>query len=196
MKKNTIYALLALMVVGIVAAAGSVSAFGFGRDTDNREQMDLMLESGDYDSWKEYKESEITEDNFNQRVERHQNRENHRAQRDDMRNAVDSGDYEDYVTAINTMENLPEDFVVMSEDDFNVLVQIHEAKQDGNFDLADDLIDESEIDFPMFGSREGQGRGNMQKGMNQGQNQNGNFVDSDNDGNCDNFGLNMGRGKR
>ena len=44
---------------------------------------------------------------------------------------------------------------------------------------------------------QGQGmKGQGMKGQFQGSNNGGYFVDADSDGNCDNIGLNMGRGKR
>jgi len=80
MKKATIFGLLALMVVGLVATAGLVSAYrgdysvkGPDCDEERHEAMEQAFESNDYDAWYALMTEDgrhprvvdvVTEDNF------------------------------------------------------------------------------------------------------------------------------------
>ncbi len=92
MKKTTIFGLLALMVVGLVAAAGLVSAYrgdytikGPDCDEERHEAMENAFESNDYSAWKELMTENgkhprvvdvVTEDNFETFVKAHEAGEN------------------------------------------------------------------------------------------------------------------------
>jgi len=120
-KKVTIAALLVFSLLG----AGFVSAFpmGFGgffnKDltaeelqtlTEERQQMTQAIENGDYATWKalmEYRldrmKAELTEENFNLLVERHNQMEERNQLREQIRDALQNGDYE---TAAQLREQL------------------------------------------------------------------------------------------
>ncbi len=86
MKTSYVLGIVAIAVVALLAvnfvAAGS---FGFGKQNtapsqENREAMRTAIENKDYSAWKTLMEQrvqqmgdEITEENFNQMVEMHQN---------------------------------------------------------------------------------------------------------------------------
>ena len=152
-KKKTIFALLGLLLVGVVAA-GTASAFGFGvGSTEDREQIRTAIENNDFESWKGAMQGMINEENFNSMVERHQNRMQHRENMDAVRDAIDSGSYDDYLDAIADLENEPR-FAVDSEEEFDLLVEMHEARQNQDFDTAKEIADELGFEF---GPRQGKG---------------------------------------
>ncbi|MBN2368175.1 hypothetical protein JXC34_04075 [Candidatus Woesearchaeota archaeon] len=161
MKQKTIIALLALVVVGIVAAAGaSAFGFGFGQDQEARDVIRDAIDNNDFDAWKSAVSTALTEENFNQLVEIHQNMGQNRAQfrkqGDEMRDAIEAGDYDAYLEALGNMDTLPPGLETLTEEDFDLLVQIHEARQDGDYETAEELSDELGFDCPMAG---GFGRG-------------------------------------
>ena len=120
-QKVTIAALLVFSVIG----AGFVSAFpmGFGgffnKDltaeelealTEERQQMTQAIENNDYTTWKTLMEerldrmkAELTEENFNLLVERHNQMEERNQLREQIREALQNGDYE---TAVQLREQL------------------------------------------------------------------------------------------
>ena len=120
-KKVTIAALFIFSILG----AGFVSAFpmGFGgffnKDltaeelealTEERQQMTEAIESGDYSTWKtlmeqriEKMKAELTEENFNLLVERHSQMKERNQLREQIRDALQNGDYE---TATQLREQL------------------------------------------------------------------------------------------
>ncbi|MBS3143774.1 hypothetical protein J4446_02785 [Candidatus Woesearchaeota archaeon] len=96
---------LAVFAIAMVAlvGVGMVSAFGFGNgmkglsDNDGaqmQEQMEAVnsaIENNDFEAWKSLMESQLTEENFNQMVERHNEMKEFREQ---METAKESGDFE------------------------------------------------------------------------------------------------------
>ena len=147
--------------VGIVAAAGA-SAFGLGfwQSTEDRTAIQDAIANNDFTAWKTAVTATLTEDNFNKMVERHNNMVQRRENMDEMRTAIDAGDYDSYIEAVGNMDNLPDDFQPLSEEDFNLLVQIHEARQSGDYETAQQLRDQ--LSNPMIG---GFGRGMMGEGF-------------------------------
>lgn len=101
------FSIIALLGFSLVAAF----PFGFGKgmnaDLTEEEQEEAQafhdelqkaIEDKDFTAWKDLMQSQLTEDNFNLLVERHQNMETNRAENEQMRNqiqgAMQSGDYE------------------------------------------------------------------------------------------------------
>ncbi|MBT4824376.1 hypothetical protein HN695_07170 [Candidatus Woesearchaeota archaeon] len=159
MNKTTMFGLLALMVVGLIASTSLVSAYKGdyitkGPDyTDERhEAMESAFESLDYDAWEQL----MTENGRYPRV-------------------VD----------------------VVTEDNFEIFVRAHEAGESGDYELATELRAELGLNNgngPKDGTGYGQG---MNQGKGQGKNmQQNNYVDADNDGECDNLGKRLGRGRK
>lgn len=178
------YGILALFIVGVVVTAGVASAFGgqmFGKDSETREEVKAALESGDYDAWIEAHNKEFTQEMFKEAQERHAEMEAHRESREAVRDAIDAEDYEAYTYAIEELDEEGK-FTVMDEQDFETLVELHKAKEAGDFDTVKELRDE--LDFKGFGNGLGfmngqcpeNGQGNERgHGMGQGQGMRGSF---------------------
>lgn len=116
MENRNILGVVALTVVALLAIS-SVSAFGFpgfgqGISDDQKQEMidnqDAVrnaVQNNDFDTWKSLMEeriakmqAEITEDNFNQLIAKHNEMQDLREQREDLRDqiqeAISSGDYD------------------------------------------------------------------------------------------------------
>ncbi|MFH1064787.1 MAG: hypothetical protein V1729_06910 [Candidatus Woesearchaeota archaeon] len=75
MRKSTMFGILAVLIIGIVGA-GLVNAFGYGQKSGRNGMMEndavtAAIEAGDYDAWKAAMIEGLTEDVFNDMVERH-----------------------------------------------------------------------------------------------------------------------------
>jgi hypothetical protein len=84
---------------------------------------------------------------------------------------------------------------VVTESNFEVFVRAHEAGENGNYELAAELRAELGLNNgngPKDGTGYGKGQGNGQGRQGKGMHQN-NFLDVDNDGNCDNLGSRQGK---
>jgi len=132
MKNKTIFGLFALAM--LVVSIGAVSAFRWG----NSEQVKQALDSKDFGSWKQAMSEQLTEENFNQMAERHGKMVERHAAKQEMREALEAGDFEAWKAAVENMPRKQE----VSEEDFNVMVQMHQARQDGDFDKAMELREE------------------------------------------------------
>lgn len=145
MKKISILSVLAVMV--LIFSIGAASAFRgnfFGMDPENREDMVNAIEAEDYDAWMAAKSDRMTEENFNERVAKHEARAEMRELREDKKLAIEAGDYEAFLVAA---ENWPMLSKIQNEDDFELLVQLHQAKQDGDFETVEELKEQ----LGMFG---------------------------------------------
>jgi len=123
----------------LVFSIGAVSAFGgrfLGMDTESREDMMNAIEAKDYDAWKEANSDRMTEENFNERVARHEARSEMRELREDKIQAIEAEDYEAFKIAA---ENWPMLSQIENEDDFGLLVQLHQAKMDGDDETVEEL---------------------------------------------------------
>ena len=123
----------------LVFSIGAASAFGgnfFGMDSESRENMVNAIESKDYDSWKEAKSDRLTEENFNEREERHEARSEMRELREDKIRAIEAGDYEAFKVAA---ENWPMLSKIQDEGDFEILSRLHQAKLDGDYETVEEL---------------------------------------------------------
>lgn len=123
----------------LVFSIGAVSAFGgkfIGMDPESREDMVNAIEAKDYNAWKAAKSDRLTEENFNERVARHEARSEMREHREDKIQAIEAGDYEAFKVAA---ENWPMLSNIQNEGDFELLVQLHQAKQDGDYETVEQL---------------------------------------------------------
>ena len=159
--KNTIFAVLTLFVIGIVVAT-SASAFGFGWMQEDKEDIRQAINNKDFDAWKDAIQSRLTEENFNEFVARHKSISECRESRDLIRDAIDNEDYEAYLDVISEIEDCPHEMPELTEDEFNILLQIHDARQEGDMETIHELMDQLDVDM-LFGN----GQGFMMKGMNQ-----------------------------
>lgn len=144
-------AILALLVV-LVASIGVVSAFG-GRllDEESKEAIKEALEAKDYEAWKEAVTATLTEEHFEKVVEMHGKRSEMREMKEAAKGALDEGNYEAWRESMEGFEKEPRILNKIDEGNFDTLVELHQAKQDGNKELAKELRDE-------LGIRKGRGR--------------------------------------
>ena len=137
--------MLALMVV--VASIGSISAFGgkfFGMDSESREKIAEAIETNDYNAWKEAMSAQLTEENFNMLVERHEAISEKRVRRAATEQALEEGDYEARKEAVGKRFITPAK--VFDEADSEILVQLHQARQDGDYEQIRNLTEQ--LGFP------------------------------------------------
>ena len=111
MKKITVgilaFSIIAILGVGLIAAF-PFGNLNFNKDLTEEEQAEAQafhdslqkaIEDGNFDEWKLLMESQLTEENFNFLVERHQEMEENRAEDNQIRNqihvAMQAGNYEE-----------------------------------------------------------------------------------------------------
>ena len=159
MNKTTV---ITAMVLGMIAVTGTAFAFNGGFGLENREAVMNAIENGDYEAWKAAMEKTLTEENFNQIMEIHQNREMERQNMEAMRQAMEDGDYEAWKAAMQNCERCNASEI--TEEQFNLMLQIHEARMNGDFETANQLSQELGINcvmFEGFGERKGWRMGPM-----------------------------------
>lgn len=124
MKKLTI-CLLSLMLVGLIVATGLVSAFGPRfMSEEHRLAIKQAIEDNDFETWKSTMIETLTQENFDKLAERHKTMSERRKLRDAVRQAIEEGNYEAYIEAV---ENLMGSYEVMNEDDFNAMIERYNA---------------------------------------------------------------------
>jgi len=160
-----LFGLFGLLLIGVLAA-GSVSAFGWRHD----EEATQALEDGDYDAWREARLSELTEENFETMRSQYADREEQRETMDAIKTALEAGDYDEWKDLIESLDDYPLDVETFTEEDFDILVQMHEARQSGDLETVEELADELGFETPFglgpFGSDEGFGRSQHGQGRN------------------------------
>lgn len=123
--------------------------------------------------------------------------------------AFTSGDYETWRYLMEDAPNQGRVLDVVTEDNFDIFVQAHNAALAGDDELAVELRAQLGLNNgvgPQDGTGYGKGQGNRQgrgngSGQGNGQNVNQNmqqsqYVDADGDGSCDNDASSLGQGKR
>jgi len=109
---------------------GIASAFfgaGFGNE-ENRLAIKQAIENNDFNAWKNAIIETLTQENFDKLVERYRTITERRELQDAVRQAIENRDYEAYKKAV---ENLIGSYKVMSEDDFNAMLQYYNATESG-----------------------------------------------------------------
>ena len=116
-----------------------------------------------------------------------------------MENAFETLNYDEWYDLMTENGKHPRVVDVVTESNFETFVQAHNAGKNGDLETASVLRAELGLNNgngPKDGTGFGKGQGNrMSQGKGQRMQQN-NFIDADNDGNCDNLGLKQGRGRR
>jgi hypothetical protein len=154
MNRRKVFGLLAIMV--IVASIGSVAAFGekfFGMDPESGNAIVSAIKANDFNAWKEAMSAQLTEDNFKKLVQRdqtmsqrHENMSEkqgtmfsgRQALNAEMNKAIKEGNYDAWKTAaVNSKSPLVSK--ITNKDEFNLLVQLYQAKQDGNYTEVKEL---------------------------------------------------------
>jgi len=122
MSKKTMYGIVALSTL-VLLAVGSITAFGFGKgammglsdeDQEEREafkaQLETAIENEDYEAWVDLMESQLTTEQFELIVERHEKMQEMDQIREQMRQAKEDGDTETFEELRNQLRELmPED---------------------------------------------------------------------------------------
>ncbi len=155
MNRKRIFGVLAIFIV--VASIGSVSAFGgkfFGMDPESRDNIVNAIKAKDYNAWKNAMSDLLTQENFNKIVEnqeamsqRHGNMSEKRgamssergAFNEQMNKAIKEGNYEAWKEAA---ANSPMISKINNEEDFKILIQLHQAKQDGDYAKVKELSEQ------------------------------------------------------
>ena len=123
-------------MTALVISIGATSAFGgylFGMDHERNEDIKNAIEANDYEAWKAAMSARLTEDNFNRLVERQEAMSERREQREAIMKAIESEDYEAFQVAAEDSSIFHR---IQDKDDFKMLVQLHQAKQDRDFDTV------------------------------------------------------------
>ena len=91
MEQKYVLGIVALAMVAILGV-GMVSAYGFGNgiSEEDKEALKTAMETGDYETWKEIKMSQVSEEKFEEMTSRHQERAEFRKA---IQEARESGDY-------------------------------------------------------------------------------------------------------
>lgn len=119
--------ILALIIVGILGSAGIAAAFGAGFiTTEQRSAIKQAIENNDYDAWRNAVIATLTPENFNKLVERYKIMSERRELQNAIKQAIKEGNYTAYKEAA---EKLISTYRVMSEEEFNALVEHYKAAQ-------------------------------------------------------------------
>ncbi len=154
MNKPTMLVAAGLLMIGLVASAGIVSAFG-GRYggcgfSDAREAIRQAVENNDYDAWKDAMSGTMTEEKFREIVERHdarsERRESMNERRDGVEQALETGDYNAWKSAIGNFERTPRIADKVTEENFGTFVKLHEARQNRDYETVKELREELGFD--------------------------------------------------
>ena len=126
MKRTTAYTyILALMIAGVLASVGIASAFGGGfANEKQRSAIKKAIEENNFEAWKTAMTEILTQENFNKLVERNKAMAERRNLQNAVKQAIADGDYNAYKQAF---ENLKGSMQVMSENDFNAMVERYKA---------------------------------------------------------------------
>jgi DNA-binding transcriptional regulator YbjK len=154
MNRKRVSGVLAIFIV--VASIATVSAFQgkfSGMDTAARGEMLNAIKANDFSAWKEAMSAQLTEDNFNKLVQnyqtmsqRHENMSEkqgtmfsgRQALNAEMNKAIKDGNYSAWQTAaVNSKSPLVSK--ISNQDEFDLLVQLYQAKQDGNHTKVKEL---------------------------------------------------------
>ncbi len=139
MNNKTILGILAILIV--VVTIGSVSAFGgkfFGMNPETQNNIANAIKTNNYTAWKDAMSAQLTQENFNKLVQRmqtmsqrHGNMSEKLALNQEMNQAIKDGNYNAWKTAAQKA-NSSMISKIDTQDKFNTLVQLYQAKQDGN----------------------------------------------------------------
>jgi hypothetical protein len=157
------------LIIGLVAVSGTAFAFwnessserGLGTfapiiGSENTEAIENAIEANDYDAWKEAMIETLTEERFNELVEMNKKMTEMNKNREALNTALENGDYESWKTAMENLEN-PRITELITEENFDIYVKLHEAQISGDFETAKQLSEELGIEN--YGGGRGSGIG-------------------------------------
>ena len=152
MNKKSSLILAGIFVIGMLA----VGAFAMPFAKENSEIKD-SLENGNFAEWKEAMTSELTEERFEEMRNEHQKKGQMREQ---MELAISKG-YDSFVELMQEHPHGEKLLETVDEQNFDLFVQMHEARSSGDFELAEDIAEELGLDH--LKHQRGLGKG-MHKG--------------------------------
>lgn len=145
--RKGILASMAVLIISILTA--SAFAVGLGKDANgNNQAIKEAIENNDYNAWKTAMTSELTEERFNQIVEKHQKMQNRKENIDALKAAIEAEDFEAWQSAVSEMENPPKYASGITEENFDTLVEFYNAKESGDKEKAKELAKELGIHQP------------------------------------------------
>jgi len=124
-----------------------------GMDPQSRDNITNAIKANDYNAWKAAMSAQWTQDNFNKLVQRSQTMfqmhgnmsekqgtmfSGRQAMSAEMIQAIKDGNYDAWKTAVVNSKS-PLVSKITNEDQFKILVQLYQAKQDGNYTKVKDL---------------------------------------------------------
>jgi hypothetical protein len=162
-------AVAAIIGAGLATGMG-VSAYGGmmefrGGDSEDGDALRTALENDDYETWSSLMDDsctqEITEERFDEMVERHaENSKN----RDAIEEAIEANNFKTWSTLSSEFDR-GRAFEVITEENFSKFVEMHNAMEAGNYEEANELRKELGLNVrPQDGSGKQNGRG-MRGGM-------------------------------
>ena len=147
MNRKKILGMLAITIV--VAGIGSVAALGGkfpGIDPQSRDNITNAIKANDFNAWQTAMSAQLTQDNFNKLVQRYQTMSQKRGNMTEKQGIMSSGrqalnagmiqaikdvNYDAWITAAMNSKS-PLVSKITNEDQFKILVQLYQVKQDGN----------------------------------------------------------------
>jgi len=151
MNRKKMFGLLAITIV--VATIGSVAALGGkfpGIDHQSRDNITNAIKANDYNAWQTAMSAQITQDNFNKLEQKYQTMSqkhgimteksfsDRKALNAGMIQALKDKNYDAWKTAVVDATS-PLATKITTQDQFNVLVQLFQAKQEGNYTQVKEL---------------------------------------------------------
>lgn len=145
MKNKTKFGLLAIFIV--IAGIGTVSALGgnfSGTNHGSQNNIINAIKTNNFTAWKDAVSAQLTQENFNKLVQRAQTMSQRRANmpgklaNQEMYQAIKNGSYDAWKTAA-TKANSPLLSKIDTQDKFNLLVQLYQARTDGNITKVNEL---------------------------------------------------------
>ncbi len=79
--------------------------------------------------------------------------------REDVKTAVENGDYDAWYALMSENERAGDILEIINEDNFHLLGEMHEARENGDFETAKTIADELGLKRPMKGKFRGGMRG-------------------------------------
>ncbi len=150
-----------LAILAVIASIGSVAALG-GKfpslDPQAQDKITNAIKANDYNAWKEAISAQLTQDNFNKIVQRYQAMlqrhgnetrgmvSGNQTLNAEMIQALKDGNYDAWKKAVANSKS-PLVSKITNEDQFKTLVQLYQAKQDGNYTKVNELS--QQLGLPM-----------------------------------------------
>jgi hypothetical protein len=146
-KKTMALGLLAVGTVGVIAA-GAAALDEDGRAPPLSDDAKLALENNDYDAFIDAMvgidpdvEEKVTLERFQKMISRHQTRMA-------IDEAVNSGDYNAWLEAVADLPHGQDMAQIVTADEFDLLIQMHEARQSGDHETAKEIREEIGLPEP------------------------------------------------